>query len=413
MKKNRNTLSLLAASIAVLPLIANAQVAAKRSPTDTLEQGRVAFAGYGDVTYNDPEGGNSAFTTKVVPIALVQLNDEIHIEAELELSVDEDGETEDELEYANVHYFLTDSSTITAGKFLLPFGQFGPNLHPSWINKLPSIPVIYGGHDGNGIATPLLPVLSDIGVAFQKTFVFGNGSRLFFDAYVVNGPEGGHEESEEDDHEEELDAIVDDHVDEEILDDHEEDLADGDDHEEDGPADDDHVDPLFPEVDLEGGSGDNNDDKAFGGRLAYAWLPEYEVGVSYYQGAYDDDGDLDFTAFGVDIAYVSTYFTMRGEYVETETEGFDDHGDINSYDRDGWYLQGSWFLKQTGIELLAPVEVVAQWSEVNEFDASERWAIGLNYWLTPSVPIKLSVDETELDTGEDQTRFIMQIAYGF
>jgi Gram-negative porin len=406
MNRKRTSIGLLAAGIAALPLLANAQVAEERSPVDLLEQGRVAFAGYGDVTFVDPEGGNSAFQTKIVPIALIQLNERIHIEAEVELSIDQDGETETELEYADIHYFLTDSTTITAGKFLLPFGQFGPNLHPSWINKLPSVPVIYGGHDGNGIATPLLPVLSDIGVAFQKTVVFGNGSKLFFDGFVVNGPEGGHEEAEEDDHDDELEELVEE-------DGHEEEVVEVDDHEADALEEDDHVDALYPEVDLEASSGDNNDDKAFGGRLAYAWLPEYEVGVSYYKGAYDEDGDLDFTAYGVDLNYVSTYFTVRGEYIETESEGFNDHDEITTYDRNGWYLQGSWFLKQTGVEFLAPVELVAQWSEVNEFDGSERWSVGVNYWLTPSVPLKLSVDDTELDNGEEQTRVIVQIAYGF
>jgi Gram-negative porin len=409
MKIKLLSISCIAAGLGVLPITANAQIAADRGNLDPLEQGRVAFAGYGDVTYVDPEGGNSSFQTKIVPIALVQLNDKIHIEAEVELSIDEDGETETELEYADIHYFVTDSSTITAGKFLLPFGQFGPNLHPSWINKLPSVPVVYGGHDGNGIASPLLPVLSDIGVAFQKTFVFDNGSRLFFDAFVVNGPEGGHVEGEEDD----LEAPEDDHEEEEVEEEHEEEIAAEDDHDEEIEDGEDHVDSLFPEVDLEATSGDNNDDKAFGGRVAYAWLPEYEVGLSYYKGAYDDDGDLDFTAVGVDVNYVSTHFSVRGEYIETESEGFDDHGDVQTFDRDGWYLQGSWYMKQTGVEFLAPVELVAQWSEVNKLEGSERWAIGVNYWVTPSVPIKLSVDETELDSGEDQTRVIVQIAYGF
>ena len=118
-------------------------------------------------------------------------------------------------------------------------------------------------------------------------------------------------------------------------------------------------------------------------------------------------------SYGVDVNYTSTYFTIRGEYIETETEGLDDDGHKETFDRDGWYLQGSWFLKQTGIDALAPVEVVARRSEVNQLDGSERWAIGLNYWIAPSAVIKLSVDDTELDTGEDQTRYIAQISYGF
>jgi hypothetical protein len=322
--------------------------------------------------------------------------------------VDEGGETETELEYADVHYFVTDSTTLTGGKLLLPFGQFGPNLHPSWINKLPSIPVIYGGHDGNGIATPLMPILSDYGAGIQQTFPFENGSRLFFDAYVVNGPQiDSHAEDEIED----LLDVADDHEEEEIDDDHDDDVAELDDHDDD--LEDDHGESFLPEVDFETSSSDNNDDKAIGGRVGYSWGPGFEVGASYYSGAYDDDGDLDFTSYGADINYTSTYFSLRGEYIETETEGLDDEGRKESFDRDGWYLQGSWYLKQTGIEALAPFELVLQRSEVNQIDGSERWAVGLNYWITPSVVFKLSADDTELDNGDDQTRYIAQISYGF
>jgi len=314
----------VAAGLFVLPGLAGAQPATERGAFDSLEQGRLAFAGYGDVTYVDPDGGNSAFKTKIAPIILVQLNDRIHIEIEVEISVDENGETETELEYADIHYFMTDSTTVTAGKFLLPFGQFGPNLHPSWINSLPSVPVVYGGHDGNGIASPLLPILSDNGVAFQKTFVFGNGSRLFFDAYVINGPQSAVHDEEGDDGHDEEDEVVDEHDEEPTEEGHAEEGAEIDDHDEEAEGG--HADSLFPEVDFEATSGDNNDDKAFGGRMAYAWLPEFELGLSYYSGAYDNNSDLDFTAYGVDLNYVSTYFTVRGEYIETETESFDDHG---------------------------------------------------------------------------------------
>jgi Gram-negative porin len=395
MKKNNIVASLIAGSAILIQVPVNAQIATERGPFADLPKGRVAFAGYGDATYLDPDGENSAFMGKVVPIVLVQLNEQVHVEAEWEFSVDEDGETETELEYADVHYFATDSLTLTAGKVLLPFGQFGPNLHPSWINKLPSIPVIYGGHDGNGIAAPLMPILSDYGAGFQKTFAFKNGSRLFFDGYIVNGPsfdEHGDEEELNDEGE------IDDHN-EEVL--------------EVASIDDGHDEEASPELDFEATSGDNNNDKAIGGRVGYVWGPGFEIGASYYSGAYDEDGDLDFSALGADINYTSTYFTFRGEYIETETEGLSDEGDKDKYDRDGWYLQGSWFLKQTGIDALAPVEFVVRRSEVNKIAGSERWSVGLNYWIAPSVVFKLSADDTETDAGEDQTRYIAQIAYGF
>ena len=89
-----------------------------------LPQGQFTMGGYGDVTYTDPEGGNSAFTSKFVPIFLFQLNDKLHVESELKFILDKNGQTVTEMEYADIHYYLTDSTVITAGKFLLPFGFF-------------------------------------------------------------------------------------------------------------------------------------------------------------------------------------------------------------------------------------------------------------------------------------------------
>ena len=127
--------------------------------SSALDIGRLALAGYGDVSYayqpnmKDEEGNDiqNNVVARFVPIFLFQLSEKIHIEAELEFSTNAEGETETELEYANMHYFFNDNTIITAGKFLLPFGQFGANIHPSWINKAASNPGIYGGHGGNGI----------------------------------------------------------------------------------------------------------------------------------------------------------------------------------------------------------------------------------------------------------------------
>ena len=60
------------------------------------------MAGYGDVTYVDSDQGNGAFSSRFVPIFLFQLNDKLHVEAELEFSVDEFGAVETELEYADM-----------------------------------------------------------------------------------------------------------------------------------------------------------------------------------------------------------------------------------------------------------------------------------------------------------------------
>jgi len=331
-----------------------------------LAQGRFAMAGYGDVSYISADGGNDAFASRFIPIFLYQVNDKIHIESELEFGIGEDGETETELEYADLHYYLTDSTVITAGKFLLPFGQFGPNLHPSWINRLPSMPGIYGGHGGNGTMTPLLPLLSDVGVSASQTINLGGESRLFIDAYMVNGPKDDFEDGE------------------------------------------------LHGAEFEPSNSDNNDSKALGGRIAYAWLPRLEVGASFYQGAYDPGGNLDFMATGIDFNYIAGFYTVRGEYIKTEMDKQEVPADpVTQEDRNGWYLQGSWQARQLNIDSLNPVELVLRRSEINKIDGGERWTVGANYWLSPSTALKLAFEDTSLDSGEDDNRIFTQLAFGF
>jgi hypothetical protein len=341
------------------------------------------------------------------------LSEKIHFEAELEISIDENGETETLLEYADVHYFFNDNTTITAGKFLLPFGQFGPNLHPSWINKLPTMPGVYG-HHSTSLLTPLLPIMSDTGLNIRNSFNLGEG-KLFTDFYVVSGPRleiGGHGEEPDDQGEE-----PDDHGEE--PDDHGEEPDDhGEEPDDHGEEPDDHGEEPgdhgeFPEVDFTAKSGDNNGEMAFGGRIAYAFLPQWEVGYSFYRGAYDDDGKLDFTASSVDFNWTGTYAAIRGEWIRTTTEGFHEDGDIGEFDRNGWYLQGNWQMRQTGNELLNPFELVGRYSKISKRDGGKRWTVGVNYWLEASAALKFAFEDIELDNGISDDRFHVQLAIGF
>ncbi|MEQ3658372.1 MAG: porin [Glaciecola sp.] len=158
---------------------------------------RFVLVGYGDVKYENTDVANiSAFSARFVPIFLFSLNDKMHVEAELEVGLNEDGETETELEYADIHYFLNDNTTITAGKFLLPFGQFSANWHPSWINRSIWTPGIYGAHGSSQAMDPMLPILSDVGVAAQQVYQVGS-AKVFFDVFMTNGPRSEAEHDEE------------------------------------------------------------------------------------------------------------------------------------------------------------------------------------------------------------------------
>ena len=369
----------LASSLALLAITCS--VMAQSSGSDQLDIGRFTLAGYGDVSYFQtsdlaPEGVNSNVQARFVPIFLFQLSEKIHIEAELEFSLDETGATEVEMEYADLHYFLNNNTTITAGKFLLPFGQFGPNLHPSWINKLATPPGIYG-HGGNGALVPLIPVLSDTGIDVRNVFILGS-SRLFTDFYVVSGPR---EES----------ATAE----------HSEIKAGG-------------HDEAFPAIELESALGDNNGSMAVGGRVALAFLPRWEVGFSFYRGAYDDAGQLDYRATALDVNWIGSYAGVRGEWIKTRTDFLDtEDGFVDVFDRDGWYLQGNWQLRQLGKNWLNPVELVLRRSAINGASGGKRWTYGMDYWLEASAALKVAYETTRLDDGDEDSRLLLQLAFGF
>ena len=394
--KNGLLQSVVAATSMSLMTTVNAQ------ENSTLDIGRFAIAGYGDVTYINQsnmkdETGNDIqnnVVARFVPIFLFQLSEKIHIEAELEFSTNAEGETETELEYANMHYFFNDNTIITAGKFLLPFGQFGVNLHPSWINKAASNPSLYGGHGGNGSLGGITSILGDTGINIANTWNLGDAGRIFTDFYTVSGPR-----QEAGDH---------------------------------GGG-----------VEMSAKNGDNNNTMAFGGRIAYAFLPEWEVGVSYYSGKYSNDGDLNYDAYNIDFNWVGSYASVRGEIFgsSAETEGedepteVDEHGEewVKDFDKSGWYIQGTWQARELGNAWLNPVEFVVRYSDIkSDFDGSighdfeedagkmgSRIYYGVNYWLEPSAVLKLGAESTSIDNegaghgGIVDDRVFLQLAFGF
>ncbi len=355
-------------------------------PTSALaneDRPRFAVGGYGDVKYETTElNDTSAYSARFVPIFLFSLNDKMHVEAETEISLSAEGETEIELEYADLHYFLTDTVTVTAGKFLLPFGQFGPNIHPSWINRSPWTPGIYGTHGGTQAMEALLPVLSDVGIAFQKTFVVGENQKIFLDLYSTNGPrvEAAHEDEGE-----------------------EGDVVEEESHDE------------LPELEFDATNGDNNKNKAFGGRVAYAVLPNIEIGASFYTSKYDDEDALEFNARGLDLNISSSHYALRGEYIATETDGLEEEeGEIetHTFKRDGWYLQNTLQIGKVWPSV-AGTEIVIEYSETNKLAEASRWMAGINYWLDARSVIKVAYDDTDVKDDADDQRFVVQLSYGF
>ena len=326
------------------------------------------ISGYGTVGYlYRTQGDNqNEFTASINPIFLFQFQDRILFEAEFEFELEE-GITETGLEYAQLDFIAHDNLTLVGGKFLLPFGVFGERLHPTWINKFPTSPPIFGHHVAAFGAEPLIPILSDIGFMARGAFTSGPAN-LALNLYAVQGP-----------------SI-----------------------EEDGEGEE-----AIPELDFPASSSDNNTNKLIGGRLDIALPPWAEVNFSYFNGDYDENNVLDFTGWDVAGEYRLTNVELRGEYVQTRQE-IETLTGFTTVRRHGFYAQaayrrGAW-------------EPVFRWTQVFDDKLEGQvveegvWqaAFGLDYWFSPSIALMAGFELNREDGPElDNDRFVVHVAYGF
>lgn len=334
-------------------------------------ENRFVLTGWGAGTFAwRRNAATNTFTATLAPIFLYRVTDRILFEAEPEFELADDGETEVNLEYAQADVFLNDYVTVVGGKFLLPFGEFIQQLHPAWINKLVSFPLPLRENEEGG----LLP-FSNVGLQLR------GGARLFdrtglnldYTVFIANGPRF---ESDE-------------------------------------------VGSL-----LNPNNVDNNRGKGYGARLAVYPLPldfgmgRLKLGASTFDGKWGDGGDLWFTSWGLDLAYQLEEFELRGEYLRTRREM--PSGTSND-DREGWYVQAAYKLARLQVPHLNRLELVARYSGLNQRAVTEedllphprQVALGIDYWLTPSVVWKLEYDRDLPKDAPNDHAILTQIGVGF
>lgn len=333
------------------------------------------LAGYADVGYTEAESSNGSFGAGTfAPIFHYQYRDLVMLEAELEIEIDDDGETETALEYLAINWFMNDYLTLVGGKFLSPIGQFRQNLHPSWINKLPSAPPGFG-HDG---AAPV----SDVGVQLRGGGPLGE-VRTNYAFFISNGPELI---AEFEDDEFELDG-----------------------------------------VEAEGFGNDIDGEKVIGGRFALIPMVGLEIGFSAASGKatvteiedgeselLSGEGARDYDVIGADFHWQTGRFGLRGEYVETEV-GADEGGGFAASEGatwETWYTQGSYRARESKWEF------VARYTDFDSPHSSQdqtQWALGTNYLFSNSFIGKFSYEFNDglQQATADQDRIQLQLAYGF
>ncbi|WP_341582654.1 porin [Marinobacter metalliresistant] len=346
----------------------------KSNNLDTLT--KLHMAGYSNVDFiagsdNQEDGFTAA---RFAPIFHFQFSDRVLFEGELEFETDENGETEFGVEYTTIDLVLNDYMALVAGKFLSPIGQFRQNVHPSWINKLPTAPVGFG----HGGAAPL----SDLGVQLRGGIPLSGSMRANYALFTSNGPT----------------LLVDE--------------ADG-------------------EVELETEAAASNADGNFvyGGRVGFLPVPALELGLSGALGkigvaeGHDvselaaGEPDRDYTVLGADAVYNIATLQLRGEFIQ-QTVGSEANSAIaggaaaEELEYTAWYAQAAYRVPDT------KWEGVVRLGDLDTPDADanrSQWSAGVNYLFANNVIVKAAytVDDYDDNAIDDDKRFNVQLAYGF
>ncbi|MCL5281216.1 MAG: hypothetical protein M1376_15050 [Planctomycetes bacterium] len=346
--------------------------------TDT----RLLITGDAAAGYFDPQGQSSTFTAEFNPMFLWQLNERLFFEGSLELGLEgpelggEGSETEVELDLAYLTYLINDYALAGAGKFSVPFTTYHNHLDPSWINKLPIDPLVYG--DG-GIAP-------DTGVGAFVTGAVPYRNMLFnYTVFLTNGP-----------------ALI------------------TDDPESAGSLNFDNFNDL-------------NNNKALGFRVGFLPIPELEVGYSFEFSRPNPPGfaTVHSTLHGVDLNYVAPLaalkgqLTARGAWIWSDLSDvtYDPTGDLGfgplffDNDRNGGYAEVAYRPLDVSERILRNFEFVLRYDRLDiPSDAPgggtrEQWTPGIDYWITARTLLKVAY--TFDSSGPDADMFALQFATGF
>ncbi len=336
----------------------------------------VVVTGYGFGSFTDAENADSNFTAGFNPIFLYQMNDRILFEGELELEL-EDGVTATALEYADVSYIVNDYITLGAGKFLSPFGIFRERLHPKWINKLPDQPLGYKSG-----ASRLAPS-TQIGAQVRGGVPLPIGeSKMGYTFYLSNGPTvqtGANNAGQ----------------------------------------------LSFTNTN------DNNNNKAFGGRVGILPIPELEVGYSWQMSRVGASGSaydkIDALLQEVDLSYVRDSELIRGaidlrsEWIWSDVDPVN-YGTGGAFKnrRSARYLQAAYRPSKLDLPIAKDLEGVFRFDQIEHpshaptLTDQKRYTWGLNYRLNPSTVVKAAYQKDDQDsTGSNQNSFMAEVASGF
>ncbi len=167
----------LRAFLAVLLILTPALLAAQSVDTETPVPILTGSAGF----FTNVNGGETELVPVVAPVLLVPLGERWLIESRASFEGDFErkggngpfgGKVGKEIDYAQLDFIANRNVTITAGRFLTPFGIYNERLYPIWIRSLQREPLIF----------PIATGASD-GVMLRGGLPVGSKANLNYAAY--------------------------------------------------------------------------------------------------------------------------------------------------------------------------------------------------------------------------------------
>jgi len=315
--------------------------------------------------YSKPDAESGSFNiSNFNPLFLFNYKDFLLLQSSVNFEIDDMGNTSVSLDTMNLNWTWNDYMTFGIGKFDSSIGKFVPNLGPDWINKLPSAPV---GFDGDEAAPQ-----SEVGAQIRGGFNFPYCSKVNYVLFIANG-----------------------HI-----------------ATEDGG--------LVQSISTDGYSSNDRETFVKGGRIGFLPIPSLEIGVSAAFGdlsLYDTSSNLletgqDYETIGADISFKWNNLDLRGEYIQQEAEVNPDEIVTADGIWRAWYAQAAYRFESSNWE---PVLRYSDYDTPFDSQDQRQWAFGIDYWLAPSVVIKLDYEMNEgLEDSSNDTNVLSALfAFGF
>ena len=354
----------LAIGIVALLSVASARASEAPAADATDSPFVVDLTGFADVTGVAVTGDGSRLEATLAPIINVQIGSRLLLQTELEATADSDGARETGVEYLTASWLLGDHAALVVGKFLSPAGYFVQNLHPSWINRLPSAPAGFG----HGGAAPQ----SDVGVQIRGGYALADGQQLNYAIYHANGPR----------------------------------LMPGE---------------MMDEIDLmlDGASANRDGVRVTGGRVGWLPRPTLELGLSAIQGGVRLDDSMasmpepsrDYRVVGADAWWRPTpKLDLRAEWLRQSVAEAPMSTAPDAMRWRAWYLQASYGFAERWQGTVRLGDSNSPHAE----STLRQTAVGVTYLAQANRQLKLAY---ELNRADDPTaasdRWLLQCALGF